>query len=202
MNDLAISWAGGTGLALVTGWVGYLSGVRQERAKERRDRNFTAAAELTGPLRELQRLLRWLGREEFEKSELTAAFISWSKAYDDQGHRLPREWRHVARSVRDAAGTVFGGVSLVHIRPDTAHLGLGELDGMWQDFADEYLGYVARCILEWGDSSREAPKDLMTYGAWLVRTGRRETPGTNLPQGISSPHSTVWNTPIFCGGMT
>jgi hypothetical protein len=169
MHDLAISWLGGAVLALVTGGVGYALGVRRERDKERRDRNFAAAAELTQPLRELQRLLRWLGRESFEQNEVSAAFVSWSKAYDANGHRLPREWRHVARSVRDAAGTVFGGVALVHIRPGTAHLAPGEPDGMWQDFADEYLEYVARSILEWGDSSRQAPKELNTYEDWLVR---------------------------------
>lgn len=189
MYEVVVSSAGTVALALVTGGVGYLFGVRRERDKERRDRNLVAAAQLTAPLRELQRLLRWLGREPVETSEVTAAFISWSTAYDAQGHRLPRRWRHVARSVRDAAGTVFGGVSLVHIRPDTAHLELGEPDGMWQDYADEYLGYAARSILEWGDSSRDAPKELMSYEAWLVRTGRREPYGSNRQLG--APHSTI-----------
>jgi hypothetical protein len=179
MHELAISWLGGAVLALVTGGVGYAFGVRRERDKERRDRNFTAAAELTPPLRELQRLLRWLGRVSFEQEEVSAAFVSWSKAYDAHGHRLPREWRHVAGSARDAAGTAFGGVALVHIRPDTTHLALDEPDAMWQDFADEYLDYVARSILERGDLSRKAPKELNTYEAWLVRTGRRQPYGSN-----------------------
>lgn len=191
MHDLAISWLGGAVLALVTGGVGYTLGVRRERDKERRDRNFTAAAELTQPLRELQRLLRRLGRESFAQEEVSAAFVSWSSAYDANGHRLPREWRHVARSVRDAAGTVFGGVALVHNRPDTAHLALGDPDVMWQDFADEYLDYVARNILEWGDSSRQAPRELHTYEAWLVRTGRREPYGSNRSLATDGPHSPV-----------
>ena len=41
---------------------------------------------------------------------------------------------------------------------------------MWQDCAD---GYTANAILRWGDSSRDRPKDLVTYEAWLIRTERR-----------------------------
>jgi hypothetical protein len=179
MSATAISGVGAAALAAVSAWLGYIFGVRQERDKERRARNFTAAAELVGPLRELQRLLRRFGREEVAKNEVTDAFTSWANAYDNHGHRLPREWHHLSRSVRDAAGTVFGGVSLVHIRPDAAQLELAEPDGMWQDFADEYLDYAARWVLEWGDASREAPKGLMTYQAWLVRTERCAPDGTS-----------------------
>jgi hypothetical protein len=176
---MAFSSAGAVALALITGWLGYMFGMRQERERERRARVFAAAAELTVPLRELQRLLRSFGRVDVEKGELTSAVLGWAKAYDDHGHRLPRDWRHVAHSVRDAVGTALGGGTLVHIRPDTADADLGDPDAMWQDFADEYLDYVARCVLEWGDASRTTPKDLMTYEEWLVRTGRREPYGSN-----------------------
>lgn len=57
---------------------------------------------------------------------------------------------------------------------------------MWQDFADEYLDYAARSILLWGDSSKDAPKQLMTYEEWLVRTGRREPWGTNSVPAMES----------------
>ena len=188
MGGMAIEWVGAAALALLTGWLGYLFGGRQERERERRSRNFAAASELVGPLRELQRLLRWFGREEITKDEVASAFLTWSKVYDDHGHRLPRDWRHMARSVRAAAGTVFGGVSFVHIRPESSRLGLGEPDAMWQDYADDYIGYAAACVLTWGDSSREAQKELMTYDAWLVRTERREPYGQNtLRSQNSSP---------------
>ena len=167
-----MSWVGASALALLSGWLGYLFGVRQEREKERRSRNFMAAAELVAPLREFQRLLRRFGREEVDKDEVTNAFLTWSRAYDRHGHRLPRAWRHLARSVRVATGTAFGGVSLVHIRPESGRLGLAEPDAVWQDFADDYLEYAAARILVWGDSSREAPSDLTDYDAWLVRTER------------------------------
>src|SRR5665647_3589530 len=64
MGGMAIAWVGAAALALLTGWLGYLFGARQEREKERRSRDFTAATDLVTPLRELQRLLRWFGREE------------------------------------------------------------------------------------------------------------------------------------------
>ncbi len=67
----------------------------------------------------------------------------------------------------------------MHIRPDTKELDLEEPDAMWQDYADDYLDYVANAILRWGDSSRDAPKSLMTYEAWLVRTDRRKPYGAN-----------------------
>jgi hypothetical protein len=76
---------------------------------------------------------------------------------------------------------VFGGISLVHIRPNTLKLDLAEPDGLWQDFADDYLDYVASSILRWGDSSADAPNTLLTYGAWLVATGRRKPIGSNRP---------------------
>ena len=187
MTAIAISWAGPTAIALVTGWFGYLFGARQEREKERRARNAKAAAELTAPLRELQRLLRRFGRVDLDKHEVAHAFLSLSAAFDNHGHRLPPGWRHLARSLRDAAGTAFGGASLVHIRPDVMQLDLGEPDAMWRDYADEYLEYAARCILEWGDSSQDRSKELMTYEAWLVRTGRQEQGGNNGRQVTSTP---------------
>jgi len=177
--EIALSMGGALGLAFATGWFGYAFGARQEREKERRGRRFAAAAELVSPIREVQRLLRLLGRGDISSDEVAKAFLDWSHAFDNQGHRLPDAWRHVARSIRDASGTVFGGVSLVHIRPDTKELELPSPDVMWQDYADDYLDYTANAILRWGDSSREAPKDLMTYEAWLVRTGRRDTYGSN-----------------------
>ncbi|WP_457208579.1 hypothetical protein [Nocardioides sp. P5_C9_2] len=189
--EIAISTAGALGLSLATGWFGYVFGTRQERDKERRGRNFAAGAELVSQIREVQRLLRLLGRGDIDANEVASAFLAWSHAYDNAGHRLPDEWRHIALSVRDASGTVFGGVSLVHLRPDTMKLGLAEPDAMWQDYADDYLDYVANAILRWGDSNRDAPRTLMTYEAWLVRTDRREPYGANRQQlSIGSPVTT------------
>lgn len=174
MNELVASSAGAIVLALVTGWIGYAFGVRQERNKERRSRHFAAAAELVAPLRALQRLLRRFGLEDLGRDEVADGFRRWFAALDDHGHRLPQDWRHLGRSVRDATGTVFGGVSFVDIRPDAKDEELPQPDAMWQDYADEYLDHAARSVLSWGDSSREAPKRLMTYDAWLVRTDRQE----------------------------
>lgn len=188
MNEIGIAWLGAAASAVLSGWLGYLFGVRQERDKERRARDFTAATDLVAPLRELQRLLRWFGREEVGKDEVADAFLAWSTAFDHHGHRLPRQWQHVGRSVRDATGTVFGGVSLVHLRPDSSRMDLGEPDAMWQDFADDYLDYVARCILNWGDSAREALKGVLNYDLWLVQTERREPIGQNTVTSEARPN--------------
>ena len=45
---------------------------------------------------------------------------------------------------------------------------------MWQDFADEYVDYIAASLLTWGDTSREAAKQVLGYDDWLVKTERRE----------------------------
>lgn len=187
MSAIATSWAGAALLAILTGWLGYAFGARREREKELRARNVVAAAELVAPLRELQRLLRRFGREPVDKRQVASAFISFSHASDAHGHCLRQEWRHLPRSVRDAAGTAFGGMSLVHIRPDIAQMDLGEPNGMWQDYADDYLDYASRGLLQWGDASPETPKDLMTYEAWLVRTDRRRPFGTNQELAKSGP---------------
>lgn len=175
MEGMAIEWVGAAALAVVTGWQGYLFGARQERDKERRARDFTAASELVAPLRELQRLLRCFGHEQVSKDEVASAFRMWSTTFDQHGHRLPRRWQHVDRSVRAAAGTVFGGISFVHFRPDSNRMDLGEPDAMWQDYADEYLGYLARCILNWGDTARVVPQVVANYDVWMVQTERRES---------------------------
>lgn len=74
MDGIAIEWVGAAILVVLTGWQAYLFGVRQERAKELRARDFVAATELVAPLRELQRLLRCFGREQMSKDEVASAF--------------------------------------------------------------------------------------------------------------------------------
>jgi hypothetical protein len=66
---------------------------------------------------------------------------------------------------------------------------LGDPDFMWQDYADDFIAYAAACILSWGDSRPEAPKELMTYDAWLVRTERREPCGQNVGREETSPRT-------------
>ncbi|MEO7423051.1 MAG: hypothetical protein ABIU87_11720 [Ornithinibacter sp.] len=171
MNEIVLSLVSVAFGALVSGGVGYTLGVRRERDAERRIREREAALALVKPLRELQRLLRSHGRDSVAKEEAASAFLAWAQAYDDHGRRLPLQWRRMNRSVRDAAGTVFGGVSLIHLRPDIKHFDLGEPDEMWQDFADDY---IAASILIWGDSSREPSKQVLGYDDWLVKTDRRE----------------------------
>ncbi|WP_406832874.1 hypothetical protein ABEG17_08635 [Pedococcus sp. KACC 23699] len=182
MDGIAIEWVGAATFVVLTGWQGYTFGARQERAKERRARDFVAATELVAPIRELQRLLRCFGHEQLNKDEVASAFLAWSTAFDQHGHRLPRQWQHVDRSVKAAAGTVFGGISLIHLRPDSTRMDLGEPDAMWQDCADDYLGYVARSILTFGDSAQEAPKTVANYDVWLVQTERRAPVGQNEPR--------------------
>lgn len=57
---------------------------------------------------------------------------------------------------------------------------------MWQEYAHDYLDHVASSILRWGDSSKDAPKTLLTYEEWLVRTGRRRSWARTMTRDVTS----------------
>jgi hypothetical protein len=153
------------------------------RSQGRRDREVTrrhgAAVDLTGPLREMRRLVRGHGLVELGDREVPEAFIAWFDAFDRQHTRLPDGWGHLGRSIRSAVGVVFGASSFVDLRPDVFCYRLEEPDSLWQTFADDYLGYCIDALSLWGDDHLSAPKMLMDYDVWLVRTGRREPIGQN-----------------------
>ena len=66
---------------------------------------------------------------------------------------------------------------------------LGEPDATWQDYADDYLGYIARCILNWGDAAGDVPKVVANYEVWLVQPERREPLGqTSSGSGDRASH--------------
>lgn len=123
---LAVPWLGSVALALLAASLAYAFGVRRERAKERRARTLVAAGELAGAIRNLQGVLRRHGRDAMPSDEVSAAFTAWADSCDRHSHRLPGGYRHIARSVRDATGTVCGGISMVHLRPDSEQLGLAD----------------------------------------------------------------------------
>lgn len=176
LNALALACVPAMGAA----WVTYRFGRRRERHAAELDRRGSAAEDLAGPLRELRGLLRRYGRVAVDDTEVTEAFAAWFAAHDCQRTRLPDGWGHLGRSVRIAAGTVFGAPSWVDLRPDVAGLPLAEPDGLWQDLADDYIDYVLDVLVRWGDDSRDSVL-LLDYDAWLVRTGRRNPVGSNGP---------------------
>lgn len=180
MSELLATGLAGIILNAVTGWLGFLFGVRQERASEERARRLLAAQVLTQPLRRLHGLLRRHGQEdveEVESGEVSDAFSNWSTAWDTHAHRLPQNWRHPRTAFSTQTGTVFGGGARVHSRPDMARFPLGEPDVMWQQYADDYLEYAASGTLTWGDSDPDTPKKLKSYEEWLVTTWRRDPCG-------------------------
>lgn len=178
MEPAVVQWGTSVGLAAISGC-----------DHEKRERALAAAESLVAPLRVLQSLIRRLGRTPVTREGVAVAFERWFSAYDEYGHRLPLQWRHLPRSVRDAAGTVFGGIAFVDLRPDSRDLELADPDWMWQDFADDYLEYCAAVILRWGESSLKKPAHLNDYERWLVATERREAIG-RLPHSGTRPGPT------------
>ena len=73
---------------------------------------------------------------------------------------------------------MFGGVAYIHVQPDAKQMELGAPHAKWQDFADEYLGFVADTLLVWGDSIRGVSMIVENYDFWLARSGRREDAST------------------------
>jgi hypothetical protein len=186
----------------ISAWLGFFFAGRQSRKQEKRAtgcfqrRTWLSRYETCAPS------CRKHGRVDIQNGEVASAFQSWFEAVDRHQHRLPSEWRHVSRSVRAAAGIVLGPVSFVDIRPETAREPLEDPDILWQDFADDYLGYVLDRIMRWGGSIESGRSELLQFDPWLVRTGRRMTIGMNrqpwrqLTAGRPDGHATDLPVPL------
>lgn len=157
---------------IAASWLTYTFTDRAQRLREGRAQNLAAVVELTAGMRRFQLCLRAFGREYVDRADVEACFRDWAAAVDCHRHLLPAGWRHLPHSVRDATGTVFGGVSLVHVRPDAGGLGLCHPDAVWQDYADEYLDYAVACLQRWSHPIHRSPKVLVSYDDWLRSTGR------------------------------
>lgn len=178
MSMLVTGWVGSTTSGVIAEVVGHSLSERSARAKEYREGRKTTAAELATPLREFQSLLRRYGKEPVDRAEVETACWNWSVTLAAQGHRLPWEWRHVPRNVREAVGTVFGAVVHIYTDPEAKKMELSEPHAMWQKFAVDYLEAVTIRLLKWGDSVRGVSIVEEHYDAWLARTGRRAPYGT------------------------
>lgn len=157
--------------AVLGSYTGYRFTARASRAATRVSIRREAAADLSAPIRDLRGMSRRWGRVELAQEEVSSAIVAWSGAFDRQYHRLPAGWKHIGRSVRAAAGEVFGGVVQAALRPDMASYPLADPDYKWQDFADDYLTYVLDVIVRWGDGDNSI-KDLLNFDSWLQATGR------------------------------
>lgn len=170
MNFL-ISILPGTISGLLASYTGYRLTGRASLSSMKQTIRREAAADLSATIRDLRSMSRRWGRVELTQGEVSSAIVAWSEAFDRQSHRLPTRWRHLGRSVRAAAGEVFGGVVLTDLRPDMATCPLADPNYKWQDFADDYLTYVLNGIVRWGDGENSI-KDLRSFDSWLQATGR------------------------------
>ena len=136
----------------IAAWLSFFFAGRQTRTQEERGQRRLSSSDLAQPLRDLRTLVRKHDRMDIEPAEVSSAFQSWFEAVDRHQHRLPDRWRHISRSIRAAAGTVFGPVSFVDIHPDVAREPLEDPDGLCQDFADDYIGYVLDRIMRVDDA--------------------------------------------------
>lgn len=178
MSAILTGWAGSTVSGLISEWFGHVLTVRAEENKEDRVRRRAAAAELISPLRELQGLLRRYGLECVSRDEVDSACRRWAVAMEEFEEDVSLKPRYALRNVQQAVGVVFGGVAYIHTQPDAKRMELGTPDAMWQDYAEEYLGYVAKRLQRWGHSRRGEPVAIESFDRWLVKTERRDPFGT------------------------
>jgi hypothetical protein len=166
-----LSVASGVGASCLT-WRLTTKSVREAEVRVLRRE---AAVELSVPLRQLQTLIRRHGRTNPPPSpgEVASAFLAWTTAFDQFGHRLPDRWQHVGRSVRAASGTVFGPVTFADIRPETVGEALEAPNFVWQDFGDDYIDYLLRVFLPWGDSLIDGGRQGGLSGTSTCGFGRR-----------------------------
>jgi hypothetical protein len=136
---------------------------RGARETEWRALRSASAADMAQPLRECRILIRRHGRTDPTTAEVARALESWADAFDRNGHRLPDQWQHMGRSVRAAVGTVFGPVTFVDIRPDASTESVETPDFLWQDFADDYLGYLLDALMRWGDLAESGKRTVHQF---------------------------------------
>ena len=144
----------GVGTSVTAAVINHRFALRQDVDRERGQVHREAASDLTAALRELRAPLTRLGRVDLPQSEVARAFLSWVTAFDRHEHLLPSDWPHLGSSVRAAVGTVFGAVTLAHVRPDLEHYPLADADFVWQDNAHSYLDYLVDRVSRWGNAER------------------------------------------------
>lgn len=173
MNIDLVSAAAPAVPAVIAAWATYRFGRAQGRLDQDHARREEAATEFTERLLELRRLVRSHGWVELGEGEVPDAFAAWCDAFDRQCTRLPDSWQRPERSVRAAAGEVFGAAVFIDRRSDVT-IPLGEPGLVWQGFADEYFTYCLDALALWADDDPRALKELLVYDTWLARTSRHE----------------------------
>ncbi|WP_162802881.1 hypothetical protein [Ornithinimicrobium avium] len=154
----------------LAGLVGYVASGRRARQSEARAARSAAVTELRVALRALRDVARRWGRSPGVLDEdVRAAVTEWDQVLELHRHRLPHEMSAALRSVRSAAGEVFGISVLAYVLPQFEEAPLVERDETWQDLLVEYVGYVLAHLGRWGDGDHRAGSDVLDFDRWRQR---------------------------------
>jgi hypothetical protein len=91
----------------------------------------------------------------------------FARAYDDVGHRLPGDWRHLRQSVRAAVGEFVGGVVMADLDKRMVEYPLATPDPEWLSHTIDYLEYVVHKMQQWQDEPLSRGV-LLGFDAWLA----------------------------------
>jgi hypothetical protein len=164
-----------TGLvSAVTALSGVVLGSRllvgRERDADRVARCRESADAFLGTLRTLRDVARDSGRDEsFDAHRWSEGITAFGRVWDDHGHRLPDNWRHLDRSARAAVGEFAGGVAMSHSDKRMVDYPPPAFDPVWHDNAVSYLEYVIYQLQRWRDEPTPDPRKqgLRDFDAWL-----------------------------------
>lgn len=159
---------------LLAGVLGDRLVVRRQRATKREEHAQDAAALLIPAVKELRRLVRESDHQAQPSQAWTAAWLAFTDAYDDVGHRLPDGWRHLERSVRAAIGTFVGGIAASDSDTRMRDYAVAPHDEEWRRNADDYLDYALHSLRTWNDEPARTgrAKPLLAFDPWLKRDQR------------------------------
>lgn len=157
-------------MAVVTaglgGLAGHVASVRQGALTEKRVIRREAAQELRSAMSTLRRTTRGWGRSEhLEDPDVRTALSEWAAILDRHRRRLPAELGDALGSVQSAAGEVFGPAVLAYALPEYEDVPLHVPDRAWQQYLDDFLGYLLKHLNSWSDDGQT--HGVRDFDAWL-----------------------------------
>ena len=157
----------------INGVIGVWADNRRRRQDDERTLRRAAEEDLLSAVPRLRdQLVRLESHCEMDRwrEVMTLAFASTHRVEE----LIPRRWRHMRGSLRDAVGNGAGGIMWIDLTPSLADAEL-TFHPRWMMNAVEYLDYVQARVQTWQQAfsaSRAKTINLLSYNDWLLRTDR------------------------------
>lgn len=173
------SWLGPVATVFAAGAGAYVAGRLGQQTLERRraiDRRQEAAESCIAALLSVRNLINDGTDSSNPKAWATVTGILYETLADCR-FLMPKNMKHLARSVRMALGEAFG---LLALGQDDTGLEVPDDDnGMWRRFALDYIDVAIDGMRRWRDSTQNASArvSVLNFDAWLSVTDRYQPIG-------------------------